>query len=725
MSLRLGFQASAAQAVSATAQTPTPNLTVSDNDIDTLITITTPDASGLKELLKLVRAEDLLEGKILEYAGFYLDSNDDLQWDSTSPDRGNEVDLPNNPVSTIGQPNKSIDKLTFLIMFNLAYQAYEADKTANNNVYGDPLVTNTNCWSYLANEVRGDFSLKRLNSAGEQILPFDPATSSVPVAGNYPVDDSGNILGAFGRPDDVNEFVPFCNDNSYNYLKTPANQIFPDTLQSEALALNVSTPAQERANLFDTSNHSTNLPWFWIQLAETENPYKVQWINKKKCKPHIPRAKNKNNKVFNSRRLIRSTTSWSGADPINGCNIQKDLSTGDYYVYNGQRYYIELAKAEDIAFYNLNLEGATVLYDSTRQVHMAVLQDSFDGTEYYDKYGVNKDGTDQSGLSFGIGVDIGNKYAELYKVNFTVEIDNNAGLTCFNLYYHQKISSDLDCYSITREGLQNAIFYLLKLNAYRDDNKNNIIVSEPVVNGSTTTFNVEIKRRNHFAINGKIYSATTDLASLNPAISISPINEIDRWTYLSDNESNGWSEFVSLMNKSFSGNPPSGDSDYWLKQNGMTTSEQAAFKETVKKMMGIRHPVATDLFLTWESLIMKFTLTKYVQHIAATYQVTALTSYNYTVIETNIINNLVSAKLNQFEMYLLTSLAWLSPGKIAATDRKSNVIRSIQKHDYNEIKAHIDEFFLVAVKGYDERQKYAKSLLNNLKKKLYRNAVLN
>jgi hypothetical protein len=83
------------------------------------------------------------------------------------------------------QPNKSLDKLTFLIMFRLPFS-----QNALNDYYGDPLsdaeklrgtpAKNQRSWSYRANELRAGGSLKRLNQAGEQVN-----------ASNQRCDDSG------------------------------------------------------------------------------------------------------------------------------------------------------------------------------------------------------------------------------------------------------------------------------------------------------------------------------------------------------------------------------------------------------------------------------------------------------------------------------------------------------------------------------------------------------
>jgi hypothetical protein len=82
-----------------------------------------PDGFNLDlwALLQAVKTAGIpLRGKIAEYAGFYykVDATITTAWDPTS-DNGVNPDLPQTGAS---QPNKSLDKLTFLIMFRLPFQ---------------------------------------------------------------------------------------------------------------------------------------------------------------------------------------------------------------------------------------------------------------------------------------------------------------------------------------------------------------------------------------------------------------------------------------------------------------------------------------------------------------------------------------------------------------------------------------------------------------------------
>ena len=120
---------------------------------------------ALADLLWKVKLGGIpLMGKIAEYAGFYLKGTDVL-WDKTS-NNGNEPDKPQLPIATANkQPNKSLDKLTFLLMFILPYKTKTVPP---GTYYGDPLNGPHTTWSYLGNQLRVS-PLKRLNQAGEQV----------------------------------------------------------------------------------------------------------------------------------------------------------------------------------------------------------------------------------------------------------------------------------------------------------------------------------------------------------------------------------------------------------------------------------------------------------------------------------------------------------------------------------------------------------------------------
>jgi hypothetical protein len=77
--------------------------------------------SSLWQLLQDIKTAEIpLRGKIAEYAGIYTNIGTTItsEWDSTS-DNGVNPDLAQTGAS---QPNKSLDKLTFLIMFRMPFQ---------------------------------------------------------------------------------------------------------------------------------------------------------------------------------------------------------------------------------------------------------------------------------------------------------------------------------------------------------------------------------------------------------------------------------------------------------------------------------------------------------------------------------------------------------------------------------------------------------------------------
>ena len=122
-----------ANEITGSVETPKKELTIDTSMLP---------IGALKNLLTDINAldTDLLKGRVAQYAGFYFDTNDNLAYDNKSDD-GMNVDNQDNldlddtlsqtcpPTSTVSsftpsktnQPNKSLDKLTYYIMFRLPF----------------------------------------------------------------------------------------------------------------------------------------------------------------------------------------------------------------------------------------------------------------------------------------------------------------------------------------------------------------------------------------------------------------------------------------------------------------------------------------------------------------------------------------------------------------------------------------------------------------------------
>lgn len=122
--------------------------------------------TALWQLLQDIKAAGIpLRGKIAEYAGFYrkIGATITTEWDDTS-DNGVNPDLPQTGTS---QPNKSLDKLTFLTMFRLPFQGEVVEVSPALTDPGADLYNNRR----IVKKVDGTYALgafhEVLNSSGK------------------------------------------------------------------------------------------------------------------------------------------------------------------------------------------------------------------------------------------------------------------------------------------------------------------------------------------------------------------------------------------------------------------------------------------------------------------------------------------------------------------------------------------------------------------------------
>lgn len=108
-----------------------PNIEPSEtNKLLTIIPSKLPSGK-LKSLLEEIKNSSscILEGKIAEYAGFYFDNDNNIQFDNSTLDNGLNIDVDEDAdegytISTSNQPNKSLEKLSFMIMFRIPFRYY-------------------------------------------------------------------------------------------------------------------------------------------------------------------------------------------------------------------------------------------------------------------------------------------------------------------------------------------------------------------------------------------------------------------------------------------------------------------------------------------------------------------------------------------------------------------------------------------------------------------------
>ncbi|MBT1689819.1 hypothetical protein [Dawidia soli] len=580
--------------------------------------------------------------------------------------------------STTAQTNRSIDKLTFYIMFKAPFK-----NATYNQFYGDPLVQATNSWSYAANEMRAAHNLKRLNSAGEQVQKFGTEWKNVNDAG-----------------EDLDKYT---NQKGYEFLGIDVKDAvyLSDSKLSLTTKYNLDTPATERVNLFKhvdatqpKDGYNKIPPYFFIVAARQENPYNdICWLAKQTRGSysrgvHFPANINTS---YKNRKYIRFTTAL-GTVNVEGKTIKKEPGTGNLYVeVNNIKYNLLLAAGEqltskvdsdpasttdDYTYESLSLEGATIVKKDNR--YLAEFDSIVDATIL----------GNNSGITVGMGLDLGNAFNGLYRIEFTIAV-NTAATGHFRLYYWDNVSDELP-YSITAIQLKNAINdilfsdHLSSLSSDQEDAiKELVTVTSPPNQGGIKTYTVKIERKLQAAYFHPVYSATDDLSQVNSNVTFNPAADKDRWEVVTDVLKDGWHSVEKTMNYSFSNQPNTNgvyDKDFWLKQNGISATDQNVIKNILKFSMGASRGRGYAVYINNRDLVQKVEFKSYTQSLRGIYNEIFIPRYynarrqsedgksysNGTTIESKVIQGLTGIHTpNQAELHLMASAVYNSPGTLS------------------------------------------------------------
>jgi len=587
-------------------------------------------------------------------------------------------------VSTTSQNNRSVDKLTFYIMFRAPFK-----NAADNSFYGDPLVQAANSWSYAANEVRIAHNLKRLNSAGEQVVKVGNVWQNVNDAG-----------------EDLDKYT---NQKGYEFLGVDVKDapFLSDTKLTLTNASNLDTPATERTNLFKhvdatqpKDGYNKIPPYFFIVAIRQENPYEALfWLADKKKGTyysrgaHFPASSSAEGK---NRKFIRFTTALGTAN-VSGQTIVKEANTGNFYVeVNNAKYYLQLAAGEqliskvdaeptvttdDYAYESLSLEGAKIIKKDTRYV-----------AEFTPMVDATLD--NNSAITMGMGLDLGNAFVGLFEIKFTMAL-NTAATGHFRLYYWDNVSAEL-AYNLTASQLKDAINSVListfvsnLTTAQKNLIKGLVKVDELTPSGTTKTFSVTINRKFQGAYFHPLYSATDDLSQVNSNVTFNPAADKDRWEIKTAVKKDDWYTYVKTMNYGFSNQPKTNgvdDEDFWLKQNGISATDQTLIKNIMKFALGVSRGRSYAIYRNNNDLLRQVEFKSYIQNLRAIYNEIFIPRFFNTnrqnqdgqnlsngspTIQGTIIDGLTTAHAaNQAELHLMASAIFNAPGTITSNATK-------------------------------------------------------
>ncbi|HEX8210838.1 MAG TPA: hypothetical protein VF584_11740 [Longimicrobium sp.] len=442
----------------------------------------------LWQLLQDIKAAGIpLRGKIAEYAGFYtkVGATITTEWDPSS-DNGVNPDLEQTGTS---QPNKSLDKLTFLIMFRLPFQGEavqisppltdpELDLYCNRRIVKTPDGTYVLGAFHEVVNSKGEVlspqfqlcTITRPNPvanfdiAGQDLFydtPSDSYYAGSPFISNFgdPLDVGGTtwskrandiraayavkrLNGAgeqvalagstYDHVDDGGNVVSFDYNTpdtarAYSYYEIDFGDLFPGRVPKEAI--------DDQA----TIDAIKTLPLYYFLTVYTENKPQ-NFVRGAHYPDEIETVVHAKRRItfgtYDTAGVFTASSPQPGSAAIAGRTINRD-STDRYYVTSAStptNHYLEedFAGDEDFTadtFYTSGgvLTGLLVRYQA--------------GQFYAENPNIRSQATTRwaSGLTLGYGYDIGGNYAtaNVYKVEFTIQ--KLAGATgSFTLHYESR-----------------------------------------------------------------------------------------------------------------------------------------------------------------------------------------------------------------------------------------------------------------------------------------------
>lgn len=580
---------------------------------------------------------------------------------------------------TFTPANVSLDKLTFYVIFRLPYTNTSLDY--EDIADGQTSTTmQTNAWGKYANHIRNltGSGIKKINSAGEQV-------------------------NASGKPVDNNdvEIDGWHSEKAYTYLGL------------DPFSVNVTVPAgcysrtTERAMLFgqntDQPNGSnpslpiTKIPLYFFLLAKVENPYNTTyWLKSDKDSQTISRIPHWPSGITQKkyrRHFVKTTSTLtiaSGTYPL--------IKEGNSVYFNldqpnpapDAKIYITAINTDVLSSEGLQLTDANKV-EKNGEGLIAIWETKYD-------YPVM---VNNSGLTFGMGVDIGATFNGFYSIKFNITF---GGSGTFRLYSGGKRTPAISTTGLTCNSLEASIATLLGIAISK-------VTIKDANNGNNGVPNkITILRQNDdndMAYNHMIYAY--DLTN-SLTVTLTPAEENDRWEDNSSTVKDGWFYLNKLLNYSFNNTPATDDA--WLNELGLTASEKTTLVKLLKKCMGCRSKSSYHIWNENKAIFKKLEIKSYVQNLRATYHKFFIPRFydlkrelsdgtfldNGRKVQNNVVSekgrdsvqyllNDVSlkAKPNQAELFAIVLLNYNFPSKYRS--KRSELIKAINEHSISKLKA--------------------------------------
>ncbi|MCH8535458.1 MAG: hypothetical protein LAT51_10350 [Flavobacteriaceae bacterium] len=352
-------------------------------------TITNAVKAMLVSILGNNNVETSAKTKLAEYAGFSLNT-------SVSP---STIEFDGN--------NASLDKLTFYVIFRLPYThdnlAYDdiGNGDTSSTIPNDPTT-----WGKFANYIRtlSGSGIRKINSAGEQVNN-----------NGMPVDDNNTSLEGWYKKEayeylNVKDYLSPGNPKPFETGYT----IPPDGLYTES----------QEYNLF-YNNNDIHIPIYFYLLSHAENKYSsANWLNPNKNSPFISRIPHWPSNINGGSQMqhyMRTVDSQqAGLFTVNKSYQLLSDSNGFYVNVSSQKVYVEPVNNDAITTEFLNLNEALAL--QFIEPNLFAVWETY-GDRLLDLH---------SGLTLGMGIDLGAGFASYYKIEFNIHISGNGA---FQLFY--------------------------------------------------------------------------------------------------------------------------------------------------------------------------------------------------------------------------------------------------------------------------------------------------
>ncbi|EDP94783.1 hypothetical protein KAOT1_01115 [Kordia algicida OT-1] len=539
-------------------------------------TITTAVKTLLKSILGNSDLTTAAKNKIAEYAGFSHNSTT------------NTVDFTSADVS--------LDKLTFYVIFKLPYT--HANFTYEDIADGETsstIATNPTTWGKYANYIRNltGSDIKKINSAGEQVN-----SSGKPVDGS-----SVDIEGWY-------------KEEAYSYLgETPFNGTY-------TVPAGLNSVATEKAMLFGQNDETavageasldiTKIPLYFYLLAKVENPYLNRyWLNSN----------------INS-QLISRIPHWPSGikTKVYRKHFVKESSNPDNVTVANATY--TLAHDTTGTFFNITQTDATTNQQTTHKVYIEEMDTAsltFEGLSLSDADEVIKDSdglravwkdkydhptlNNNSGLTFGMGVDIGATFQGYYNIEIDIQF---SGTGTFRLYYGGRRSAPINV-NVSCTSLRNTIRTLIEDTSQRTKVTNST--------GGTSGTPAKIKILRQYASNQKAYNHRiyVEDETGTASVTLSPNAENDRWKERTVADNDDWYYYNEILNYSFSNNPTPGYYEHWELQTPGSYSDILDRRKYLKRSFGCRSKASYHIWDEQKDLINDIEIKSYTRNLRATY----------------------------------------------------------------------------------------------------------